>query len=74
MSDLTAASFAPLSDQQPSQVIARPSLSYWQEKRTLDSWDREEEELGWGAPPEAQRHRSICSWFPKLELDPDLHM
>jgi len=35
MSDLTAASFVPLLDQQPSQVIARPSLSYWQ-----DAWNR----------------------------------
>ena len=35
MSEFTAASFAPLSDQQPSQVIARPSLSYWQ-----DAWNR----------------------------------
>ena len=35
MSDLTADSFAPLSDQQLSQSIARPSLSYWQ-----DAWNR----------------------------------
>ena len=35
MSDLTASSFAPLSDQQHKEVIARPSLSYWQ-----DAWNR----------------------------------
>ena len=35
MSDLTSSSFAPLSDQQQRQVIARPSLSYWQ-----DAWNR----------------------------------
>lgn len=35
MNEISASSFEPLSGQQQSQVIARPSLSYWQ-----DAWNR----------------------------------